>query len=647
MTRNAILPAWQQLSTKIVSVLLGFLVLALMAIGATLFLSWQLEGSSAAINEAGSLRMQSYRLSMALSRWVNEPEQVDTRQFVHKELQAIESKFSLLQKGDPQRPLFLPPTAGIHDKFEMVSTQWHQKLLPLVDAMLAQQNPERQASWQRYRPQVDDYVATVDTLVRMIEKDSEQRTFWLRSSQLVLVALALTGTVVVIYLMFLLIIQPVTRLHGGMQRMTDKDFSVRLPVESHDEFGRLSEGFNHMADRLEDLYSSLESRVQQKTAALADQNRELALLYDIAAFLQRPQPVEAMCEGFLERINHYFEADGGSVRILDPIRGNLHMVVHRGLSEAMVEAEHCLKVGDCLCGQAAVKSVSVVHNLHQIDKVRQLLCHREGFATLSVFHIYAREQHLGFFNMHFRKERIFGKHETALLATLGQLLGVAIENLRLAMREREMAISEERNMVAQGLHDSIAQGLTFLNIQVQLLEDSLQQGNIDEVIEIVPALQAGVKESYEDVRELLLNFRSRLAEGDLVRSLETTVDKFRRQTGVAAEFVADVDGAPFPREQQLQILFIVQEALSNIRKHAVATHVKVRLADQKDFALTIHDNGIGFDLETLQKRGESHVGINIMRERAQRIHAVFDIKSVPGAGTTVVLHLPHEQRLAA
>lgn len=649
MTLETILPAWQQLSTKIVSVLLGFLALALMAIGATLFLSWQLEGSSAAINEAGSLRMQSYRLSVLLSQWMNAPEQANMRQrqLVDRQLQTIEAKFTLLRKGDPQRPLFLPPTRRIHDEFNIVSTHWRQQLLPLVTVMLDQQNPERQASWQRYYPQVDDYVASVDGLVEMIEKDSEKRTFWLRSSQLVLVALALSGTVVMIYLMFLLIIQPVTRLYDGMRSMTDKDFSVRLPVESHDEFGRLGEGFNHMADRLEDLYGSLESRVQEKTAALADQNRELALLYGIAAFLQMPQPVEAICEGFLDRITRYFQADGGSVRILEPIRGNLHMVVHKGISEEMVEAEHCIKVGDCLCGDAVVKSVSVVHNLQQMDVAQKLLCHREGFVTVSVFHIYARDQHLGFFNMHFRKAKTFSQHESDLLATLGQLLGVAIENLRLAMREREMAISEERNMVAQGLHDSIAQGLTFLNIQVQLLEDSLQQGNIEEVTEIVPALQAGVKESYEDVRELLLNFRSRLAEGDLVRSLQTTVDKFRRQTGIAAEFVADVDGAPFPREQQLQILFIVQEALSNIRKHAVASHVEVSLSDQKDFALTIRDNGIGFDAETLRQKGESHVGINIMRERAQRIHAAFDIASVPGAGTTVVLHVPHEQRLAA
>lgn len=647
MTLETILPTWQRLSTKIVSVLLGFLFLALMSIGVTLFLSWQLEGSSAAINEAGSLRMHSYRLTMLLSRWANEPEQEYTRQAARQELDAMAATFSLLQRGDPQRPLFLPPTSGIHNEFTDVSRQWQQKLQPLASAILTQDHLARQTSWQRYHPQVDSFVADVNALVQMIEKDSETRTFWLRSSQLALVALALGGTVVVIYLMFLLIIQPVTRLHEGMRRMTEKDFGVRLPVESQDEFGRLSEGFNHMADRLESLYSNLESRVQEKTAALANQNRELALLYDIAAFLQLPQSLELICEGFLDRISQYFKADGGSVRVLEPVRGNLHMVVHKGISEALVEAEHCLKVGDCLCGEAVAEGVSVVHNLHKMDEKHKLLCHREGFATVAVFHIHAHDQHLGFFNMHFRAARGFNKHEKALLDTLGQLLGVAIENLRLAMREREMAISEERNLVAQGLHDSIAQGLTFLNIQVQLLEDSLQQGNIDEVTEIVPALQAGVKESYEDVRELLLNFRSRLAEGDLVRSLELTVEKFRRQTGIAVQLIADGDGAPFPREQQLQILFIVQEALSNIRKHAVATSVEIRLADKQDFALTIRDNGVGFDAETLRQKGESHVGINIMRERAQRIHATFDVASVPGAGTIVALNLPREQRMAA
>lgn len=639
---------WQRLSTKIVGALLGFLMVALSAIGTTLLLSWQLEGSSAAINEAGSLRMHSYRLMMLLTHAVDEPrQQAATRLGIGNEIQVTEVTFNRLLRGDPQRPLYLPPSQKIHAEFNTVFKRWQHEIKPLASAILLKDGAARQADWQGYLALVDNFVVDVNQLVHLIEQDSEQRMFWLRSSQLVLVAMALIGTVMMIYLMFLLIIQPVTRLQVGMQRMTEQDFGVRLPVNSEDEFGQMAIGFNQMGDRLEELYNSLEDRVKQKTAELEKQNRELALLYDSAAFLQRPQPVEALCEGFLQRILQYFKADGGSVRVLEAARGNLHMVVHQGISEMLAKSEHCLKVGDCLCGEAVASNLSVIHDLRRMDRTNLLQCHREGFATVSIFHINAPEEQLGFFNLYFRKPHTFAPHEEALLETLGQLIGVAIENIRLARRKREMAISEERNLVAQGLHDSIAQGLTFLNIQVQMLEDSLHNGRMTEVNDIVPALRAGVQESYEDVRELLLNFRSRLAEGDLLGSLETTIEKFRRQTGILVNFASSGNGPPFPREQQLQILFIVQEALSNVRKHAMANEVDIRLSDDQDFLLTIHDNGVGFDAETLLEKGESHVGINIMRERAQRIHAMFNVTSEPGHGTAVLLRLPRERRLAA
>lgn len=641
------LPSGQKLSTKIVGALAGFLSLALVVIGITLYLSWQLEGSAAAINDTGSLRMHGYRLSMLLSRAVNEPLQNGIRSETTQQIKLIDATLAQLKRGDPQRPLFLPPTSHIQKKFNQIEANWKETLNPLAAGILRQQGPVQQASLHAFQVEVDPFVGEVNELVQLIEQDSEQRTFWLRSSQLALVALALFGTISIIYLMFMLIIEPVTRLHEGMRRMKEKDFSVRLAVDNGDEFGQLAQDFNLMADQLQELYGNLEELVKTKTATLEDQNRELALLYDSAAFLQRPQPIEALCEGFMQRISQYFLADGGSVRILDPERGNVHMVVHHGISDKLIETEHCLKVGDCLCGEAVVKKITVVHDLRKMDSAHELQCHREGFVTVSIFHIHTHQQHLGFFNLHFRKPKVFSKREEALLETLGQLLGVAIENLRLGARAREMAISEERNLVAQGLHDSIAQGLNYLNLQVQMLDNSLQDGKLEEVAEIVPALRAGVQESYEDVRELLLNFRSRLVEGDLLGSLQITIDKFRRQTGIAAELKADVDGAPFPREQQLQILFIVQEALSNIRKHATASRVEVRLDDQQDFALTIRDNGIGFDAATLLQKSESHVGINIMRERAQRIHAVLDVTSVPGTGTTVVLHLPQEKRRAA
>jgi len=647
MTLDSLLPPWQRLSTKIVGLLLGFLCVALLAIGTTLMLSWQLEGSSAAINETGSLRMHSYRLTVLLGRLTTESGQPGSRAATEQELNAIDATFERLQRGDPQRPLFLPPSDAIRIGFERVSGRWEQVMRPLARTMLATRDGEQETAWQQYQSQVDGFVREVDELVKLIERDSELRTFWLRASQMALVALALSGTVAIIYLLFLLIIEPVERLRGGMRRMAEQDFSARLPVESTDELGQLANGFNLMADRLEALYASLEERVKAKTAELADQNRELALLYDSAAFLQRPQAVDATCAGFLQRICQYFGADGGSVRMLDEHHGNLHMVAHQGVSDALVKSEQCLKVGECLCGEAVEKKVAVVHDLRHVKARHGLRCREEGFSTVTVFHIVAHEHHIGFFNLHFCQPKIFSDGERALLATLGQLLGIAIENLRLVTREREMAISEERNLVAQGLHDSIAQALTFMNIQLQMLDGSLRSGKVDEAAELVPALRSGVQESYEDVRELLMNFRSRLSEDDLIGALKTTVEKFRRQTGVQVDFIGEDNGPPFSREQQLQILFILQEALSNIRKHSMAKRVEIRLDGEQDFLLTIDDDGIGFDAETLLQKGDHHVGINIMRERAQRIHASVQVRSALGRGTTVSLQLPQEQRRAA
>ena len=647
--------SWQKLSTRIVGLLLSFLAVALLVIGSTLLLSWQLEGSAAAINVAGSLRMESYKLAMLAGRLSDGSQRAGAVAQVREQVQRIDATLGLLQQGDPQRPLFLPPTSAIRDVYGDVQREWRTQLTPDAQALMAQAGAASAGSAQGavtnavqlLQQRIERFVFSVDHLVQRIEHDSENRTFWLRASQLSLLGLALIGTVSIIYLLFDMIVVPVTRLQGGLERMREQDFSVRLPVTSNDEFGMLARGFNQMADKLKDSYANLEQRVQTKTAELEQHNRELALLYDSAAFLQQPQSAEAMCNGFLQRISDYFGADGGSVRVLDPNRDNIHMLVHRGISEELVESERCLKVGDCLCGEAVVSKLAVIHDLRRRADTHNLKCHREGFATISIFHIFAQRQYLGFFNLHFRKITVFTAAQTALLETLGRLLGTAIENQRLQARERELAISEERNLVAQGLHDSIAQGLNFLNLQVQMLEQSLKQQRLDEVESIVPMLRAGVDESYQDVRELLHNFRTRLQEGTLVSSLETVVDKFRRQSGIAVDFDADSDGAPFPREQQLQLLFIVQEALSNIRKHASASRVHLRLADGNDFTLSIKDDGHGFDVRKLETLGDAHVGINIMRERAQRIDAQLELKSQPGEGTEVLLHLARAQRRAA
>jgi two-component system nitrate/nitrite sensor histidine kinase NarX len=641
------IPGHLRLSTRIAGALVGFLLLALVAIGTTLWLSWQLEGAAAAINETGSVRKQEYRLAMLLSREVHAPG-IGYAAAARAQMDAIDATLALIARGDPQRPLGLPPTAAIRSGFDAAALRWQRELRPLALRVLEEQGDARVVPLHTFLGAVDDYVGGIDAIVSLIERDNEVRTFWLRTSQLALMALAMGGTVILVYLMFSLIVDPVERLQAGMRSMADTDFGVRLDVDSRDEFGQLAAGFNQMADRLERVYASLEDKVRAKTAALEGQNRELALLYDSAAFLQVRQTLEPMCEGFIERIMRYFGAAGGSVRLVEEGNDRVHLVVQRGLSVDMAQAERCMPVGDCLCGAAAQDKQPVIRLLRTLPDPDPPRCAREGFAMVSVFQIFAQDQHLGVFSLHFREERTFNERETALLETLGRLLGTAIENMRLAAREREMAISEERNMVARGLHDSIAQGLNFLNLQVQMLEDSLRHGQQQEAAEIVPMLRAGVQESYEDVRELLQNFRSRLEEDDLNSALRKAVRKFRAQTGVQASFAAEGSGGPpFSREEQLQILFIVQEALSNIRKHAHAGKVYVRLRDGQDFSLSISDNGVGFDTAAQPGAGDSHVGLHIMRERARHIHADLDIDSGAGKGTTVRLHVASAHRRAA
>ncbi|WP_426105137.1 type IV pili methyl-accepting chemotaxis transducer N-terminal domain-containing protein [Massilia sp. TSP1-1-2] len=641
MNLDSLIPTWHRLSTRIMGALVGFLSLALAAISLTLYLSWQLEGSAAAINDAGSLRMDSFHLSLTLSQGaLADPAAA-------RLIADIGATLAQLEQGDPQRPLLLPPADAIRRDFAQLTARWHNEIRPAALALLALDGAPRAQALGKFRPDTERFVAEADALVRLIERDSETRMFWLRGSQLALLVMALAGTVSLVYLMLSLIIAPVTRLHDGLRRMAAKDFEVRLAGEGPGEFGQLARGFNKMADRLKTLYDNLEGRVARKTAALEHQNRELALLYDASAFLQHPQALEPLCQGLLERMCDYFNADGGSVRVLDAGGNNLHLVVHQGMSPQLVEREHCIKVGECLCGDAVARKINVIHDLRKLDKEHELACHREGFATVSVFHICAQRVNLGFFNLYFRQPKTFDAREQSLLETLGQLLGTAVENLRLVARERELAVSEERNLVAQGLHDSIAQSLNFLNLQVQMLDQSVKAGHIGDVADIVPLLRAGVQQSYEDVRELLHNFRTRLVEGSLIETLQTTVDKFGRQTGLVAELVADPDGAPFPREQQLQLLFIVQEALSNVRKHADARRVLVRLEEGDDFTLTITDDGAGFDPAQLDRRGDEHIGIHIMRERAHRIDAALAVTSAPGSGTSITLTLPQAQRRAA
>lgn len=634
---KAAAPAWRnRLSTRIVISSVVALSLVLSMVGWTLWLSWQLAGTAAAINETGSLRMRANRIGLNLLR---HDEAAQAQVVVDlREQGRILAHFA----GDlPGRPLFLSTDAPLRQQFHAVTTRWDE-LADLAHEALVEGDSTA------YLAQLPGFVAEADRLVHVLEVGNASKTTRLRILQSVLIVMACLGTMAMIFLLYRWIIRPVQTLQGGIQRMAARDFSVRVPVNNTDELGVLAQGFNRMADELQSLYEDLGEHVRQKTAELERQNRQLSALYGMTAFLNKPNDIEALCRGFLQRVMDEFHAAAGSIRVLDPSGERLHIVVSLGFSSALQESEHCMRTDACFCGEATQRGTMIIRDFRKLPRPEEIGCMRDGFQAVSVFQIVTPEATLGTFSLHFRERTTMSPRELQLLEMLGQHLGAALDNQRLSIKARQLAVAEERNLVAQGLHDSLAQGLNFLNLQTQMLGSAVQQRRWDEVEEIVPLLKTGVSESYQDVRELLQNFRTRLGEESLRKAVDDTIGRFRRQTGLNVELhLDDRDGAPLHPDQQLQVLFILQEALSNVRKHAYASKVTVRIDNHRDFGMSIRDDGEGYDPQEVAERSETHVGLSIMRERAARLGGQLQMCSAPGQGTEVSLYLSQSDRLAS
>jgi two-component system nitrate/nitrite sensor histidine kinase NarX len=267
-------------------------------------------------------------------------------------------------------------------------------------------------------------------------------------------------------------------------------------------------------------------------------------------------------------------------------------------------------------------------------------CRRAGFRTLISLPVRLHERVLGEVDLFFRADVQLDPEERDLLDTLASHLASAMESLRAAALEREAAVAQERGLLAQELHDSIAQSLAFLKIQAQLLRDAMRRNDTDAMGRVIGELDAGVRESYADVRELLVHFRTRTSDEDIEPALRTTLSKFEHQTGLAARLEMQGHGVALAPDVQVQVLHIIQEALSNVRKHSHAREVTLRVSCGPSWRFEVHDDGLGFSADAASDN-ETSVGLRIMNERAERIGATVKVVSAPGAGCSVILDLPH------
>jgi two-component system nitrate/nitrite sensor histidine kinase NarX len=393
-----------------------------------------------------------------------------------------------------------------------------------------------------------------------------------------------------------------------------------------------------MAEHLQSLYNNLESKVTEKTAELEEKNERLETLYQVTALVTRATSLETLAQDFSQCIMRIAKADGVALRWSDQTNERYLMLAASGLSNAMVEEEKCLTVGDCYCGVPTLSKHLSVIPIQSLPPHAFKHCTKAGFGTIVNIPIQLQDRLMGEVNLFFYAELSPSPAERSLLEALNIHLASAMENLRLNALEREAAISGERNHLAGELHDSIAQSLAFLKIQVQLMRDALNSKNEVEVQKVLDEIDAGVRESWGDVRELLMHFRTRANTEDIEPALATTLRKFEHQTGLKTTLENFGHGLPLNPDLQIQILHIIQEALSNVRKHARASQVWLTVHKQPEWRFEVRDDGIGF-VPYNNELAETHVGLRIMLERAQRIGATLDIQSTKNQGSTITLTL--------
>jgi two-component system nitrate/nitrite sensor histidine kinase NarX len=611
------------LSTKLIRIGASLLVVALASISLTLWVTWQLEGGAAAVNEAGRMRMQTWRLASAVQTSLS-PASLGSL------VSQFDDSLKLLRTGDPSRPLFVPWDDDVDVKFAEVDRIWTQRRGQWLAAAPMSATESVMAA--------EEFVTAIDALVLSIEQQLSRLTAILNLFQFVMMALAIIGAVVMLFTGYMYVINPLAHLRQGLQQVEAGDFSTRIEVEAQDEFGQVAGGFNRMAATLQSLYGGLEAQVEAKTHRIEAQRARLAALYEVSAFLAEANTIDELTQGFARKVRAVMKADAVAVRWADEANQRYLMLASDCFPEDMLEEERSLLAGACACGnlRADARTRVIPILAHEAQPVRG--CARAGFESLVSVPIRLQHRLLGEFDLFFRAPVTLSTEETELLDALASHLASALEGLRAEALEREAAVGEERALLARELHDSIAQSLAFMKIQVQLLRNAAQRGQPDKLNSILDELDAGVRESINDVRELLVHFRTRTNTENIEQALQETLQKFEHQTGLPARLEVHGDGLPLPADVQVQVLHVVQEALSNARKHAGASHVSLEVRKGQRWRFAVHDNGAGFNVS--QVRGESHVGLKIMRERAARIGGEVEITSAPGAGSTVTLTLP-------
>lgn len=435
---------------------------------------------------------------------------------------------------------------------------------------------------------LEPYVDQIDRFVLHLQQFNEKKLRTLAAVGGLCLGGILLSSLIVVRYMRKYVVHPLRLLMKASEEVKFGSFDIKIESDFPNELGILAQTFNSMASELGKLYRGLELAVDEKTRRLRQANQSLQVLYQSSQELSSSR---IKLENF-QAIVHHFSTIEGIVS------------VEMEIADAGVDG---IKLHDGSECDSFPNEMELSVDGETLGKLRW----KEGLPC----------------------------PDRSLINSFGRVLSRGIYYNRYQKQQEQLMLLEERATIARELHDSLAQSLSYLKIQMTLLKRVMASiddpGVQDKTGVVIADIDTGLSNAYKQLRELLTTFRLTLKETNFGQALKEMADQLDSQTGAEIVLVNQLSSLDIDAHQQVHLLQLLREATINAIKHARADRIVI-YCEEKDGKVIayVKDDGIGFEEAVSQK---NHYGMNIMHERAQRLGGELTIESKPNEGCKVTL----------
>lgn len=416
-------------------------------------------------------------------------------------------------------------------------------------------------------------------------------------------------------------------------------------------------GLVHLSiNRQASLAAAVEQRTQeisninqQLEQRVASRTRELAALYDVTAVASASLDLDQVMRESLARILEVMRCEIGSVHLLDKSEALLNLAAWQGTPEDIIPEIQTLPLGSGVAGRVIAHSGPLIVPAIEAEPTAVPSASRllAGQAYVGA-PMRAKGKVVGVLSVIGSAGREFSAEAVTLLASIADQVGIAVENAQLYEQTEALAVAEERQRLAREIHDTLAQGFTGINIQLEAVESALETQQQEIALERLSRARHLANQSLAEARRSVWALRSRsLEEKNLADALRDSARGLIAESGLTLTVEVQDDFPHIPLELETDLLRVTQEAVMNVVKHAEAQYVAIHLNYQANqIELQIKDDGRGFlvDLAKSDRRDGSGFGLTAMQERIARHGGTLQMDSRPQRGTNIIAKVEFQHK---